>query len=76
MTTKNNTPLFYSSMNNNDEQLFADEQIQRYDADTIKNRFGDNWRSYASNVREVKQPDGTIVRGKYAFCFSLNYLFR
>jgi hypothetical protein len=73
MTTKINTPLFYSTMNNNnnnnDEQLFSDEQIQRYDADTIKHRFGDNWRNYASNVREVKQADGSIVRGKYSSLF-------
>lgn len=53
-------------MSNNDEQLFADEQIQRYDADTIKHRYGENWRNYASNVREIKQADGSIVRGKYA----------
>ena len=55
--------------NTDDEQLFSDEQIQRFDAETIKHRFGDNWRNYASNVREVKQADGSIVRGKYAFVF-------
>ncbi len=61
--------------NNNDEQLFSDEQIQRFDADTIKHRFGDNWRNYASNVREVKQADGSIVRGKYVPCFVLFFFF-
>jgi len=78
MITKKNPPhLFYSSMDNNDDQLFSDEQIQRYDADTIKHRYGDNWRNYASNVREIKQADGSIVRGKYVFFFILlvNYLF-
>ncbi|CAF3327977.1 unnamed protein product [Rotaria socialis] len=62
MTTKTNPKSFYSSMYANDDQLFANEQIQRYDADTIKNRYGDNWRNYASNVREIKQADGSIVR--------------
>ena len=55
----------YASMNQTDEQLFADEQIQRYDANTIKRRYGENWRNYASNMREIKQADGSIVRGKY-----------
>lgn len=53
----------YAAMNQTDEQLFADEQIQRYDADTIKRRYGENWRNYASNMREIKQADGSIVRG-------------
>ncbi|CAF2409453.1 unnamed protein product [Rotaria sp. Silwood2] len=65
MTTRTNPQSFYSSAHNNDDQLFANEQIQRYDADTIKNRYGDNWRNYASNVREIKQADGSIVRGEY-----------
>ena len=50
-------------MHTNDDQLFSDDQIARYDADTIKHRYGDNWRNYASNIREIKQADGTIVRG-------------
>jgi len=54
-------------MNTNDDQIFSNEQIQRYDADTIKHRYGDNWRNYASNVREIKQADGSIVRGKYLY---------
>ena len=67
MTTKTKTkPSFYSIMhkNNDDDQIFSDERIQRYDVDTIKHRYGDNWRNYASNVREIKQADGSIVRGK------------
>lgn len=51
-------------MPNEDEQLFDDEQIQRFDADTIRNRYGDNWKHLASNVRQVTQPDGSIVKGK------------
>jgi hypothetical protein len=72
MTTKTtNLPSFYTPMHNNDDQLFSDEQIQRFDAKTIKNRYGDNWRSYASNVREIKQADGSIIRGKQKSFFSL-----
>ena len=57
-------------MAHEDEQLFNDEQIQRFDADTIRNRYGDNWKNFASNVREVTQPDGSIVKG-LAKSFSL-----
>ncbi len=46
-----------------DNQLFYDEQIQRFDADTIKSRYGKNWKNFATNVREVTQPDGSIVKG-------------
>ena len=53
----------YSTMPTEDDQLFYDEQIQRFDADTIRNRFGDNWKNFATNVREVTQPDGSIVKG-------------
>jgi hypothetical protein len=50
-------------MPNQDDHLFNDEQIQRFDADTIKNRYGENWKIFASNVREIPQPDGSIVKG-------------
>lgn len=53
-------------MPHQDDQLFYDEQIQRYDAATIENRYGDNWRTLASNVREVTQADGSIVKGRRA----------
>ncbi len=58
-----NTQSFYSTMQNGDDNLFNDEQIQRFDADTIKNRYGENWKKFASNVREVTQPDGSIIKG-------------
>ncbi len=54
-------------MSNPNDQLFDDEQIQRYDADTIKNRYGESWKNFASNVREITQPDGSIVKGKSYF---------
>lgn len=58
------TSQVYAAMNQTDEQLFADEQIERYDAETIKRRYGEHWRNYASNVREIKQADGSIIRGR------------
>ena len=58
------TSQVYALMNQTDEQLFADEQIERYDAETIKRRYGEHWRNFASNVREIKQPDGSIIRGR------------
>ncbi len=61
--TTTNTQSYYSTMPNQDDQLFNDEQIQRFDADTIKNRYGENWKNFASNVREITQPDGSIVKG-------------
>jgi len=62
-TTTTNTQSFYSTMPNQDDHLFYDEQIQRYDADTIKNRYGNNWKNFTSSVREITQPDGSIVKG-------------
>jgi hypothetical protein len=61
--TTTNTQSFYSTMPTQDNQLFYDEQIQRFDADTIKSRYGKNWKNFATNVREVTQPDGSIVKG-------------
>jgi len=61
--TTTNTQSYYSTMPNQDDQLFNDEQIQRFDADTIKNRYGENWKNFASNIREITQPDGSIVKG-------------
>ncbi len=55
-------------MSNQNDRLFHDEQIQRFDADTIKNRYGSSWKNFASNVREIAQPDGSIVKGiRYLF---------
>jgi hypothetical protein len=55
-------------MPNQDNSLFDDKNIQRFDADTIKNRYGNNWRNFASTVREITQPDGSIIKG---ICFVL-----
>ncbi|CAF0732430.1 unnamed protein product [Adineta steineri] len=61
MTTAN-TQGYYPTMQNQDDSLFYDDQIQRFDADTIKNRYGSNWKNFATNVREITQPDGSIVK--------------
>ncbi|CAF0861544.1 unnamed protein product [Rotaria sordida] len=49
-------------MVNQDDDVFDDKTIQRFDADTIKNRYGSNWKNFASNVREITQPDGSIIK--------------
>ncbi|CAF3521163.1 unnamed protein product [Rotaria socialis] len=49
-------------MPSQDNSLFEDKNIQRFDSDTIKNRYGNNWRNFASNVREITQPDGSIIK--------------
>ena len=75
MSTTNQRAPFYTTSNSND-RLFQDEQIQRFDADTIQNRYGENWRTFASNVREIAQPDGSIVKGlRFAFGRRSNSVF-
>lgn len=44
-----------------EENLF-DEEVQRFDADSYRQKYGDRWKKYASMVRDVVQPDGTIIR--------------
>lgn len=39
-----------------------DEDVQRYEADSYKQKYGDRWKKLASSVRDVVQPDGTIIR--------------
>ncbi|CAF0896525.1 unnamed protein product [Rotaria sp. Silwood1] len=60
--TTTNTQSYYSKMPNQDDQVFDDKNIQRFDADTIKNLYGNNWKNFASNIREVVQPDGSIIK--------------
>lgn len=77
MSTTNHRTNFYpaaTATNNANDQLFQDEQIQRFDADTIKNRYGENWRNFASNVREITQPDGSIVKGLSFISFLVLFL--
>lgn len=63
ITTEENTQPLYSTMSNRDDNLFNDENIQRFDVDTIKNCYGNDWRNFVTNVREVTQPDGSIIKG-------------
>lgn len=60
-------PPYYTTVSSQNDRLFQDDQIQRFDADTIKTRYGENWKSLASNVREVTQPDGSIIKGNSSF---------
>jgi hypothetical protein len=48
--------------NNILEQLFEDDDVQRYDADAYRIKYGDKWKQFASSVRDIPQPDGTIIR--------------
>ncbi|CAF0886714.1 unnamed protein product [Didymodactylos carnosus] len=59
----NNMNNSQNNKNNNkvDDNLFHDE-IQRFDADTIEQHYGGQWKAYASNVREVRQADGSIIK--------------
>ena len=47
---------------NNIDPVFADEEVQRFDADSYKEKYGDRWKKLATTVRDVVQPDGTIIR--------------
>lgn len=62
MTTEN-LQRFHSAFPNENDGVFHDQSIQRFDAETIKNRYGTSWKNFASNVREVTQPDGSIIKG-------------
>ncbi len=44
------------------EQLFEDDEVERFDADTYKQKYGDRWKRLASSVRDIVQPDGTVIR--------------
>ena len=44
------------------DEIFVDEDVQRFDADSYRRRFGDKWKKLASSVRDVVQSDGTIIR--------------
>ena len=36
--------------------------MQRYEATEYKQRYGERWKKLATSVRDVVQPDGTIIR--------------
>ncbi|CAF0759359.1 unnamed protein product [Brachionus calyciflorus] len=44
------------------ENIFDEDDVERYDADTYRQKYGDRWKKFASSVRDVVQPDGTVVR--------------
>lgn len=59
---KNDTKLNHSTSRMTSEDAYEDEDVQRYEADSYKLKYGDKWKKLASSVRDVIQPDGTIVR--------------
>lgn len=44
------------------ENIFEEDDVERYDADSYRKKYGDKWKKFASTVRDVVQPDGTIIR--------------
>ena len=44
------------------DSIFIDEDVQRFDADSYKEKYGDRWKKLATTVRDVVQHDGTIIR--------------
>ena len=44
------------------DSIFIDEDVQRFDADSYKEKYGDRWKKLATTVRDVVQSDGTIIR--------------
>ena len=51
-----------SSMNHYEDENVFDEDVQRFEADSYREKYGDRWKKLASSVRDVVQPDGSIVR--------------
>lgn len=45
----------------NNNSLY-DDDVQRYEADSYKLKYGDRWKRLASSVRDVRQADGTVIR--------------
>lgn len=54
-------PNVYNTSEHNYDQIF-DEDVQRFEATEYKQRYGDRWKKLATSVRDVVQPDGTIIR--------------
>lgn len=44
------------------ENIFDEDDVERYDADTYRQKYGDKWKKFATTVRDVVQSDGTIIR--------------
>lgn len=56
------TPTNNINNNNNYNQIFTDDDVQRFEATEYKQRYGEKWKKLATSVRDVVQPDGTIIR--------------
>jgi hypothetical protein len=56
-----NQMLTCSSTNRLD-QVFIDDEVQRFDADSYRQKYGERWKRLATSVRDVLQNDGTIIR--------------
>ena len=56
--SKNNENNDFNSF----DSVFIDEEVQRFDADSYKEKYGDRWKKLATTVRDVVQSDGTVIR--------------
>jgi hypothetical protein len=52
----------YHQQQQQKQQYFDDDDVERYDADTYKQKYGEKWKKFASTVRDVVQSDGTVIR--------------
>jgi hypothetical protein len=51
-----------TSSTNTLDQVFIDDEVQRFDADSYRQKYGERWKRLATSVRDVLQNDGTIIR--------------
>ena len=64
MKIETDRSINYSSLSKGSKVSLSNTSMKRYDAQTMNDHYGNQWRSYASTVREVEQPDGTILKGE------------
>jgi len=59
---RNETNQMLTSSTNALDQAFVDDEVQRFDADSYCQKYGERWKRLATSVRDVLQNDGTIIR--------------
>jgi hypothetical protein len=45
-----------------DNEYLDDDEVKRFDAESYHQKYGDRWKKFASTIRDVPQPDGSIIR--------------
>ena len=64
MTTATNLAMHYSSRHHANDRCFLKAELS--ESESMDHLYGSQCRSYASNVREITQEDGSSVTGKQA----------